>query len=80
MTARRGFTVSVHDNLRLTPYLSYLFPLPLVEVPDIHMGWEDACALEETGKLQARAAKRYTSKRGDRPRAEGRGERRECRV
>ncbi len=48
-----------------------------VEVSNIHMGCEDACALEETGEFQARAAKRHTSKRGDRPRAEGRGERRD---
>lgn len=38
------------------------------------MGWEDACTLEETGEFQAGAAKRYTSQRGDRPRAEGRGQ------
>ncbi|KAG7244148.1 hypothetical protein INR49_004221 [Caranx melampygus] len=43
------------------------------EISEIHMGWEDACALEETGEFQAGAAKRYTSERGDRPRAEGRG-------
>lgn len=41
------------------------------------MGWEDALALEEAGKFQAGAAKRYTSERGDCPRAEGRGERRD---
>lgn len=45
------------------------------EVSDIHVGWEDASALEETGKLQARAAERHTSKCGDCPRAERRGER-----
>lgn len=48
-----------------------------VEVSDIHLGWEDACALEETGEFQAGAAKRNTSECGDRPRAEGRGERRD---
>lgn len=47
-----------------------------VEVSDIYVGWKDASTLEETGEFQARAAKRYTSKCGDRPRAEGRGERR----
>lgn len=54
-----------------------LFPLACAEVSDIHMGWEDATALEETGEFQAGAAKRYTPKCGDRPRAEGRGERRD---
>lgn len=59
--------------------LSYLSLVPsislwLTEVSDIHLGWQDACALEETGEFQAGAAKRYTSKCGDCPRAERRGE------
>lgn len=47
------------------------------EVPDVHLGWEDAAALEETGEFQAGAAQRYTSKCGDCSRAEGRGKRQE---
>lgn len=47
------------------------------EVPDVHLGWEDAAALEETGVFQAGAAQRYTSKCGDCSRAEGRGKRQE---
>lgn len=56
---------------------SFLFPLACAEVSDIHLGWEDAPTLEETGEFQAGAAKRYTPQCGDRPRAEGRGERRD---
>lgn len=74
----RGFSLSAHDNLHLNLFLSYVFsPIPPelgVEISEIHMGWEDACALEETGEFQAGAAKRYTSERGDCPRAEGRGQ------
>lgn len=38
------------------------------------MGWKDACTLEKTREFQAGAAKRHTSKCGDYPGAEGRGE------
>lgn len=48
--------------------------LSCVEVPDIYMGCQNACALEETGGFQARAAERDAAECGDRPRAEGRGE------
>lgn len=47
-----------------------------VEVSDLHMGWEDARALDENREFQIRAAKRYSSQCGDCSRAEGRGERR----
>lgn len=58
----------------LTVRLDKLPFCPCAEVPDIHVGWEDASALEEAGEFQAGAAQRYTFKCGDCSRAEGRGE------
>lgn len=49
--------------------------LSFVEITDIHVGWKDACPLEETGKFQTWTSKRYTSECGDRPGTERRGER-----
>lgn len=49
--------------------------MTFAEVSDLHLGWENACALEENGEFQAGAAKRYTSKCRDCPRTKGRGER-----
>lgn len=61
------------DLLTLSERLDQLSFCACAEVPDIHLGREDAAALEETGGIQAGAAQRYTSKRGDCSRAEGRG-------
>lgn len=61
------------DLLTLSERLDQLYFCASAEVPDIHLGWKDAAALEETGEFQAGAAQRYTSKRGDCSRAEGRG-------
>lgn len=63
------------DLLTLSERLDQLTFCACAEVPDIHMGWEDAAALDETGEFQAGTAQRYTSKCGDCSRAEGRGKR-----
>lgn len=49
--------------------------LPFAEVSDLHLGREDAAALEETGELQAGVAPRHAAQRGGGPGAEGGGER-----
>lgn len=77
MATRAFFKKSQSQQFLVYLIRSFLFPLACAEVSDIHLGWEDAPALEETGEFQAGAAKRYTPQRGDCPRAEGRGERTE---
>lgn len=61
------------DLLTLSERLDQLTFCACAEVPDIHLGRENAAALEETGEFQAGAAQRHNSKCGDCSRAEGRG-------
>lgn len=61
------------DLLTLSERLDHLSFCACAEVPDIHLGREDAAALEETGEFQVGTAQRYTSKCGDCSRAKGRG-------
>lgn len=52
-----------------------LLRLHRAEISDLHLGREDAAALEETGELQAGVAQRHAAQRGGGPGAEGGGER-----
>lgn len=52
-----------------------LLRLRRAEISDLHLGREDAAALEETGELQAGVAQRHAAQRGGGPGAEGGGER-----
>lgn len=57
-----------------------LWRLLPAEISDLHVGREDAAALEEAGELQAGVAQRHAAQCGGRPGAEGRGRRSKIRA